>query len=894
LSFLGNIHVDFYGKGTSAVDVTSGTLKGRPHGGVAILWRKSLVSVSILDLQDIRLIGVKIKCGDRQIAFLNVYLPVDCAQNIDDFLFYLSKIEDFMDNYSPYAAVLGDFNTNLLQNSHSVFRRHLIQHCTDNNLVIADQRYCSQDTFTFFSDAHHSVSWLDHMITNINMLTLISNMYVNYGYVSSDHFPLCAELKVPADKEDAQQDETPKEGNNVRWDKLSDQDLSIYSNATDHALKKIKLPIHLLLCDDVQCNDEQHLQQISSFYSCIMESLAESGEIVAQMGDRHRHQEVPGWNDFCKQVHSEAREAFLNWVCAGKPRAGPIFLMMKKTRSTFKLSLRQCKLDKDRIKCDKLAEKLVNKNNNDFWNEVKKIKKNTSSMAAAVGSARGEAAIAQMWKKHFQTLLNSTPVSSNDKLHTVQSINKGISEVKLTTNDIKCAIQKLKLGKSKGNDGLKNEHFRYASDRLIVLLTLCFNSMLLHGFMCSDMLKTVIVPIVKDKNEDLSSVDNYRPIALTTASSKLFELIILDKLSTHLQTHDNQFGFKSKHSTDMCVYILKQTISYFSECNSPLYVTYLDASKAFDRVNFYKLFDKLLLKRVPEIFVRLLLYWYTHQEFTVRWGHTLSECFLVSNGVRQGGVLSPSLFNVYMDDLSSTLNGLNVGPLINSCMVNHLMYADDIVILSPSIRGMQVLLSHCDLFANCNDIKFNVKKSKCMQFLPPEMKKNSEVTLTLASSRLNFVSSHSYLGVIISSDDSDDMSIEKQRKNLYARGNFLLRHFRQCSDDARTLLFRSYCTSFYCSPVWCNFKSCTMRTLKTAYNRVVRLLFNVRGPTSISCLLINLELNPFEVVLRKSVFSLRTRLYNSVNSIVSLFVNGLFTISSKLHSRWNTMLYTFS
>ena len=91
----------------------------------------------------------------------------------------------------------------------------------------------------------------------------------------------------------------------------------------------------------------------------------------------------------------------------------------------------------------------------------------------------------------------------------------------------------------------------------------------------------------------------------------------------------------------MCVYILKQVISFYINCKSPMYIAYLDASKAFNRLNYWKLCDKLLERKVPVIFVRFLMYWYTHQQFLVKWCNTLSNSFLVGNGVRQGGVLSP-------------------------------------------------------------------------------------------------------------------------------------------------------------------------------------------------------------------------------------------------------------
>ena len=81
----------------------------------------------------------------------------------------------------------------------------------------------------------------------------------------------------------------------------------------------------------------------------------------------------------------------------------------------------------------------------------------------------------------------------------------------------------------------------------------------------------------------------------------------------------------------------------------------MDASKAFDRVNHLTLFKKLIDRGTPLIFVRIIMQWYVTQKACVRWGSAVSDNFFVSNGVRQGGILSPLLFNVYMDCLSDSL-----------------------------------------------------------------------------------------------------------------------------------------------------------------------------------------------------------------------------------------------
>ena len=91
---------------------------------------------------------------------------------------------------------------------------------------------------------------------------------------------------------------------------------------------------------------------------------------------------------------------------------------------------------------------------------------------------------------------------------------------------------------------------------------------------------------------------------------------------------------------------------------------------------------------------------------------TLSPKFNVSNGVRQGGILSPLFFNLYMDRLSVTLSETKVGCALGKTMVNHLAYADDLVILSPSVKGLQKLLNICSEYGEEHDIMFNHKKKR--------------------------------------------------------------------------------------------------------------------------------------------------------------------------------------
>jgi len=132
-----------------------------------------------------------------------------------------------------------------------------------------------------------------------------------------------------------------------------------------------------------------------------------------------------------------------------------------------------------------------------------------------------------------------------------------------------------------------------------------FNAMFSHGYLPPTLMKTISIRIIKNKKGLVMDKDNYRPVTV----SKIIELILLDRLHDKLGTVCNQFGFKSTHGTDMCVFSLKQVIEYYNSRSNPVYVCYLDASKAFDRINHWCLFFKLIHRGIDVMLICLLVFW---------------------------------------------------------------------------------------------------------------------------------------------------------------------------------------------------------------------------------------------------------------------------------------------
>ena len=136
----------------------------------------------------------------------------------------------------------------------------------------------------------------------------------------------------------------------------------------------------------------------------------------------------------------------------------------------------------------------------------------------------------------------------------------------------------------------------------------------------------------------------------------------------------------------------------------------LDVHKAFDHVNYVKLFNLMLDNNVPPRIVRVICDWYGKITCVVRWRNCLSEDFVVKSGIGQGGILSPVLFNMYFDTLLCELRRNGEGCYLGRHYVGCIAYADDLILLSASLCNLQSMLDVCHNVGSCLDIVFNSSK----------------------------------------------------------------------------------------------------------------------------------------------------------------------------------------
>ena len=389
----------------------------------------------------------------------------------------------------------------------------------------------------------------------------------------------------------------------------------------------------------------------------------------------------------------------------------------------------------------------------------------------------------------------------------------------------------------------------------------------------------ILVPIPKS-SKDSSISDNYRPIALAPTLSKALEWCILLSFSDHFQTSGLQFGFKSNMSTSLCSGTVKNVVARYLHEDSPVYACFLDATKAFDLVNHNILFRRLIDKGFPILLVRFLLFWYKEQQMSIRWGNSFSNSFPVANGVRQGGVLSPILFTLYIDDLLLDLKKLGVGCFWDSFFAGALCYADDLTLLAPTPSALRFMLQHCERFAESRGLRFNPAKTQLIRFsYSPSTKCNAQ--FSFCGHSLSFVDTVTHLGILLHYNLSDEQDITMKIRDLVKKSNCLFASFPSVGPFVLTKLFQSYCLSLYGCSLW-KLSSPAIQNIEIAFNKILRKIWNLprHSHTRIVHCTANLR-SLYNIILDRS-----RRLLLSAVSSSSTLVKQIYSDSS-------TVCFTF-
>jgi len=825
--------------------------KGRGSGGLVILWKKSLTKyVSNIKSENYRVQATHFKFPEAELLIFNLYFMVDPqTNNFNDYelLSLLAEIERIITATNCNNILLcGDINCDFSRNSNFV---NIISNFIDRtglkvfwnfpdnseNRYIANVRYTYSNTVN--NVTHSSV--IDHFLSNERLFNaVIEADVINSADNLSNHLPIYCKLKV--DQLNLEMEENvnaPKPS----WNRANEQQRREYEETLNNYLSRINTPELCDLCGTLQC--QQHEEAVDEYASSIcevVEAAARECLPTAGGGGQRPGRGTSGWNEFVKPFQDESKFWHGVWQAAGQPNQGEIHEMYRTAKMQYKYAVRRLKRTVNRIQQNRFVNSLMQGGVNIF-SEIKKFRGQCQNISSCIDGEVGGDNISAHFAEIYRDLYSSHTlgeefVKVNDDINNLGNQELLLDVERVNTVNVRLALERLKSGKSDVTYSFNSDCLLKTSDVLIQHVTTLFKWFLRTGRVPAFLLLCTLVPIVKDNLGDAASSENYRAIAIGSLLLKWFDWLVLILEGDKLTTDELQFGFQANSSTTMCSWAVTAVVDYYNRSGRPVFACAMDLSKAFDLVSWEKLFPELLDRGVSPLILRCLLYIYSKQLCNVRWGTKVSQRFTVTNGVRQGAVSSPILFCVYIDKLIKLLRASNLGCQLPGVYLGIWVYADDIILLSPSRQALQEMVTICENFANSIKMKFSTNanreksKTKCILFGKSNIDVNDIHPISLNGLPLPFVKDVKHLGNILECDNSMSKDCSIKRAQFISKIHALNQEFYFSTPETVLKLYYMYACSFYGSNLW-NLYNDDVLKLYSSWNVAIRILYNLPRET---------------------------------------------------------------
>ena len=422
---------------------------------------------------------------------------------------------------------------------------------------------------------------------------------------------------------------------------------------------------------------------------------------------------------------------------------GHYYKLLRIYSKTRKLKFRQYKQSLlDQI------EKLHTENPKQYWQLIDELRgkeknDNTSSVESST------------WLSHFQNL-NKPKSEFKDQIQHLELKLKELERKKCFTEldfqislaEILSAISNIKSNKAPGLDHISNNMIKSGQTFLLPCLQKIFNACLTFGNYPEPWSIGYMSPI--HKCNDASDPNNYRGITITNALGKLFNKILDNRLCKFLDKYhiiqDCQLGFTKKARTSDHMFILKTIIDKYCKIkDGRLFACFVDFQKAFDTIIHTGIKIKLLQIGVGSNFYNIIKNMYAQSKSCIRLNNRITNFFPTKVGVRQGDNLSPNLFKIFINDLPDFLRDTPDSVKLNSNPVHCLLYADDIVLLSSSAKGLQSKLDKLNMYCKKWCLNINTKKTKVLIF--NKAGRHIKQNFTFNDVAIDCVQNYKYLGI---------------------------------------------------------------------------------------------------------------------------------------------------
>ena len=813
-----------------------------------------------------------------------LYLPAlidDTSRDI--ILGTLTEVQAIASNFPTHSIICGgDFNVNMLS------------HCRENEMIIDFMNIFGLKLCTSVISSNNNIINHTYRQETLGHFSLIDFLMISTDLVAglcdydiidnalniSDHNPVriaisSTQLKVLMTKnvsvsnDKVSSSRIPVTYKCYRWDHaclsryyqrtyvllnpVYDSLMSVYSRLMGIKSRCCYNNSYLSEGLDMEGCYKESVKLIEYIYSTVIASLDEAAQKTVPKINNNFFKFW--WDQEMDALKEESIKSHKSWIDHGRPRHGLLFDRKVKAKILYRKAIKQRQKRVQTEVSGSLADALCYKDSSTFWKMWKNKFNNKMTQATQIDGINDDMQIAdnfaELFGKSCKDNISFTDKTRNmlvDRLKDYSGDN--FDHDSITVELVTSIIDKLKFGKAAGIDSMSCEHIRYAHPVVTCILAKLFNLMSAFNYVPDEFGKGVIIPIPKGQDKHAhSKSDNYRGITISPVISKIYELCISKSLHSYLKTSGRQMGFKKGVGCSSAIFAVRKTIDFFTSNSSTVNICTVDLSKAFDRISHDLLMIKLMDRHVPRCFIDLLRCWYDKMICTVKWGSAYSKFFSLSAGVRQGGILSPALFAVYVDVVLDKLEKSKLGCFVQNCCSNSYMYADDLILLSISIKDLQLMIGLCELEFKAISMEINVKKTECLRIGRRHAVAVKE--MCVLDQRIAWKQELKYLGLVIVSANSFKANLQSVKQKFFRAVNSIFGKVgMHTSAELLCALINAQCVPilFYASEVL-SWKAKDVRSMTFAYNQAFFKIFRTFDPKVVRECQFYMRILPFDLLL---------------------------------------------
>ena len=417
-----------------------------------------------------------------------------------------------------------------------------------------------------------------------------------------------------------------------------------------------------------------------------------------------------------------------------------------------KLEANETWIDK---KCAKIEREMSKGNSKEAYNTIKELTKVEQPRTTAIEDTDGKlltesAAVLGRLTQYCQDLYNHElkvdeeiiKEKSNDKPTDSES-------TQVLKEEVEEAIKSMKIGKSAGIDNIPAELIKYGGPEMINALTIICQRIWKSKEWPDEWTKSILIPLPKKGN--LKKCQNYRTISLISHPSEVMLKIILQRLKQKSEEilSEEQAGFRAGRSTAEQIFNIRILIEKCLQHQQDLYHNFIDFKKAFDRVWHEGLWHVMRQYNFDEDLIQVIESLYKSAKSAVLLSGELGEYFLTTVGVRQGCILSPVLFNIFLENImQDALKNYESKVSIGGRQLCNLRFADDIDLIGRTEKELQELTTRLEKSASAFGMEISSEKSKILVNSNTETKTTN---IIMNGEILEEVKEFKYLGALINS-----------------------------------------------------------------------------------------------------------------------------------------------